>query len=105
MCDCVVEVSMTNHTEDRLSPSKISLGTNSETSRVSTGKFTVTRHKNKTCKYMVDMYCDNDYINMTPTRYSMLITSEPGELISLHEKFIERAEQHLLQHVPRAKFG
>ena len=85
---------------------KIRLGTNCETSRVSTGKFTVARHKNRSCKYMEDMYCDNDYINMTPTRYSVLITSESGdELISLREQFIERAEQHLLQHVPRAKFG
>ena len=55
---------------------------------------------------MEDMYCDNDYINMTPTRYSVLITCESGdELISLREQFIGRAEQHLLQHVPRAKFG
>ena len=38
---------------------------------------------------MEDMYCDNDYINMTPTRYSVLITSESGdELISLREQFI-----------------
>ena len=37
---------------------------------------------------MEDMYCDNDYINMTPTRYSVLITSESGdELISLREQF------------------
>ena len=55
---------------------------------------------------MEDMYCDNDYTNMTPTRYSVLITSESGdELISLREQFIGRAEQHLLQHVPRVKFG
>ena len=91
--------------EYRLSPScKIRLGTNSETSRVSTRKFTATRHKNRSCKYMEDMYCDNDCINMTPTRCSVLITSESGdELISLREQFIGRAEQHLLQHVPRAK--
>ena len=70
------------------------------------GKFTVTRHGNRSCKYMEDMYCDNDNINMTPTRYSVLVTSESGdELISLREQFIGRAEQHLLQHVPRAKFG
>ena len=93
--------------EDRLLPScKIRLGTNNETSRVSTGKFTVTRHKNRSCKYMEDTYCDNDYTNMTPTRYSVLITSESGdELISLREQFIGRAEQHLLQHVPQVKFG
>ena len=37
---------------------------------------------------MVDMYCDNDYINMTPTRCSVLITSESDdELISLKETF------------------
>ena len=48
---------------------------------------------------MEDMYCDNDYINMTPTRHSVLITSEAGdELISLREQFIGRAEQYLLQH-------
>ena len=93
--------------EDRLTPScKIRLGTNSETSRVSTGKFTLTRHKNRSCKNMEDMYCDNDYINMTPIRCSVLITSESGdELISLLEQFVGRAEQHLPQHVPRAKFG
>ena len=85
---------------DRLTPScKIRLGTNCETSRVSTGKFTVTRHKNRSCKHMEDMYCDNGYIKMTPTRCSVLITSESGdELISLREQFIGRAEQHLLQH-------
>ena len=79
--------------EDRLLPScKIRLGTNSETSRVSTGKFTETRHKNRSCKYMEDMYCDNDHTNMTPARYSVLITSESGhELISLREQFIGRA--------------
>ena len=45
--------------DDRLSPCcKIRLGTNSETSPVSTGKFTVTRHKNRSCKYMEDMYCE-----------------------------------------------
>ena len=55
---------------------------------------------------MEDMYCDIDYINMTPTRCSVLIMSESGdELISLREHFIGRAEQHFLQHVPRAKFG
>ena len=86
--------------ESCLTPScRIRLGTNSETSRVSTGKFTVTRHKNRSCKYMEDMYCENDYINMTPTRHSLLITSESGdELISLREQFIGRAEQHVLQH-------
>ena len=46
-----------------------------------------------------DMNCDNDYINMTPTRCSVLITSESGdELISLRGHFIGRAEQHILQH-------
>ena len=46
------------------SPPKLQkrLGTNSETSRVSAGKFTVTRHKNRSCKYMEDMYCYNDCI-------------------------------------------
>ena len=53
---------------------------------------------------MEDMYCDNDYINLTPTLHSVLITSESGdELVSLREQFIGRAERHLLQHVPRAK--
>ena len=48
---------------------------------------------------MEDMYCDFDYINMTPTRCSVLITSESGdELISLRRQFIGRAEQHLPQH-------
>ena len=46
---------------------------------------------------------------MTPTRYSVLITSESGdEQIIMKETyglFIGRAEQHLLQHVLRAKFG
>ena len=55
---------------------------------------------------MEDMYCDNDHINMTPIRCSVLITSESGdELSSLLEQFVGRAQQHLLQHVPRAKFG
>ena len=47
---------------------------------------------------MEDMYCDNDYINMTPTRCSVLITSESGdELISLRGQFIGRAEhQHVI---------
>ena len=43
---------------------KIRLGTNCETSRVYTGKFTVTRHENRSCKYMEDMYCDSDYNNV-----------------------------------------
>ena len=48
---------------------------------------------------MEDMYCDNGYINMTPTRCCVLITSESGdELISLRGQFFGRAEQHLLQH-------
>ena len=82
--------------ESRLLPScKVRLGTNGETSRVSTGKFTVTRHKNRSCKYVEDMYCDNDYINTTPTRCSVLTTSESGdELIGLRGQFIGRAEQH-----------
>ena len=47
---------------------------------------------------MDDVYCDNDYINMTPTSCSVLITSESGdELISLCGQFIGRAEQHLPQ--------
>ena len=51
--------------EDRLSPShKISLGTNDETSHVSTQKFTVSRHKNCSCKHMEDMYCDSDCNNV-----------------------------------------
>ena len=28
---------------------------------------------------MEDMYCDTDYTNMTPTRCSVLITSESGD--------------------------
>ena len=48
---------------------------------------------------MEDMYCDNDYRDVTPTRCSVLITFESGdELISLREQFSGRAEQHLLQH-------
>ena len=47
---------------------------------------------------MEDMYCDNDYINMTPTRYSVLITSESGdEQIIMKETYGPyegRAEQH-----------
>ena len=35
-----------------------------ETSQVSTQKFTVLRHKNWSCKYMEDMYCDSDYNNV-----------------------------------------
>ena len=63
----------------------------------------MTRHKNRSCKYMEDVYCDNDCFNMTPTRCSALITSESGdELISLRGK----AEQHLYipmkSHEPRA---
>ena len=86
--------------EYRLTPSrKIRLGTNCETSSVPTRKFTVTRQKNRSCKYMEDMYCDNDYRDVTPTRCSVLITFESGdELISLREQFSGRAEQHLLQH-------
>ena len=75
---------------------KIRLGTNSETSRVSTGKFTVTRHENTSCKYVEDMYCDNDYTNSNTLQ--CLITSESGdELICLREQFIGRAEQHVPQ--------
>ena len=51
---------------------KIRLGTNGETSRVSTQKFTESRHEKRSCKYMEEMYCDNDSINMTPTRCSVL---------------------------------
>ena len=41
------------------------------------------------------MYRDNDYTNMTPTRCSVIITSESGdELINLRGRFIGRAEQH-----------
>ena len=48
---------------------------------------------------MEDMYCDNDCINMIPTRCRVLIMSESGdELISLRGQFTGRAEQHLLQH-------
>ena len=84
----------------RSSPScKIRLGTNGETSRVSTGEFTVSSHENRSCKYTEDMYRDNDNISMTPTRCSVIITSESGdELINLRGRFIGRAEQHLPQH-------
>ena len=55
---------------------------------------------------MEDMYCDNDCINMTPTRHSVLVTSESGDeqiiMKETCEQFIGRAEQHLLQHEPRA---
>ena len=37
---------------------KIRQETNSETSLYDTQKFTVLRHKNWSCKYMEDMYCD-----------------------------------------------
>ena len=48
--------------EYRLPPShKIRLGTKCETSRVYTEKFTVTRHENRSCKYMEDIHCDSDY--------------------------------------------
>ena len=51
---------------------------------------------------MEDMYCDNDHINMTPTRYSVLITSEIGdEQIIMKETYGPyegRAEQH--QYIP-----
>ena len=85
--------------EDRLSPScKIRLGTKGGTSRVSTSEFTVSRHENRSCKYTEDMYRDV-YINMTPTRCSVIITSESGdELINLRGRFIGRAEQHSPQH-------
>ena len=43
-------------------------------------------------KYMEDMYCDNDYSNMTPTRCGVPITSESeDELISLRGQFFGRA--------------
>ena len=42
----------------------VGLGTNDETSHVSTQKFTVLRHKNRSCKYMEAMYCDSDYNNV-----------------------------------------
>ena len=85
--------------ENRLLPScKTRLGTNGETSRVSMGKFTVTRHKNRSCQYVEDMHCDNDCINMTPTRCSVLITSESGdEQIIMKETYGPyegSAEQH-----------
>ena len=87
--------------ESRLTQStKTRFGTNGETSRVSTQKFTVSRHENRSCKYLKDMYCDSDYINMTPTRCSVLITSESGdERISLRGQFIGRSGQHLLHNI------
>ena len=58
---------------------------------------------------MEDTYCDNDYINMTPKRCSVLITSESGDEQIIKKdtygQFIGRAEQHLLQHAPRVAFG
>ena len=98
----------TNHpsppsAESRLPSCKIRLGTNGETSRVSTGKFTVSRHKNRGCKYMEDMYCDNDCINMTPTRCSVLITFESGDaLISLRGQCTGRAE-HIYYNITERK--
>ena len=51
--------------ENRLLPShKIRQGTNDETTQVSAQKFTVLRHKNWSCKYMEDMYCDCDDNNV-----------------------------------------
>ena len=51
---------------------------------------------------MEDMYCDNDYINMTPTRCSVLITSESGDeqiiMKGTYGPYEGRAEQHL--HIP-----
>ena len=37
---------------------------------------------------MEDTYCDNDHINMTPTRYSVIIMKET------HGPYEGRAEQH-----------
>ena len=58
----------------------------------------MTRHKKRSCKYMEDGYCDNDYSNMTPTRYSVLMTSESGdEQIIMRERYGPyegRVEQH-----------
>ena len=51
--------------EDRLTPShKKRLGTNDETLQVSTQKCTVLSHKNWSCKYMQDVYCDSDDNNV-----------------------------------------
>ena len=51
--------------EDRLSPShKIREETYSETSLYDTQKFTILRHKNWSCKYKEDMYCDSDDKNV-----------------------------------------
>ena len=51
--------------EDRLSPShKIRQETSNETSLYDTQKFTVLRHKNWSCKYTKDMYCDSDDNNV-----------------------------------------
>ena len=55
------------------------------------------RHENRSCKYMEDMYSDDGYINVTS--FPVRNTSESGnELISLRVQFIVRAEQHVLQH-------
>ena len=63
------------------------------------GAESVTSHENKSCKHMEDVYFNNDNINMTLTRFSVLITSESGdELTSLRGQFIAKAEQHILQH-------
>ena len=51
--------------EYRLPPShKIRLGTNCETSSVPTGKLTITRHVDRSCKYIEKMYCDSGYNNV-----------------------------------------
>ena len=51
--------------EDRPLPShKIRQETNSVTSLCDTQKFTVLRHKNWSCKYMEDMFCDSDDNNV-----------------------------------------
>ena len=59
---------------------------------------------------MEDMYCDNDYINMTPTRCSVLIRSESGDeqiiMMETYGPYEGSAEQHyyipVRGHEPRA---
>ena len=58
-------------------------GTNCETSRVSTGNFTVTRHENRSSKYLEDMYCDSDYNNVILSVNNTLYTCQAGVKIKM----------------------
>ena len=66
--------------------------------------------RTRSCKYLKDVYCDNDSINMTPTRCSVLITLESrDELISLRGQLFNEQNQHFLHpcenNCSTSKFG